>query len=71
MYRLCLMIGLSLGLLGCSGPCDRLAESACEHAGEDSEHCAWIQERASRASPEDRRACQVALDLVTELEKVR
>ena len=72
MRRLNLLFALSLlGLGACAHPCDTLADKACKTAGESSQECKQIRERADHPSPDDRRACEVALDLVGELEKVR
>ena len=65
------VIVFMLGLVGCSGPCEQLADQACENAGEGSEACTWIRERASRASRDDKRACAVAVELVESLAKAR
>ena len=63
---------LAACLLGsCASPCEKLAEVACETAGESSEECRALREGAKRASAEDKRACEVALELVESLEKVR
>jgi hypothetical protein len=60
-----------LALMGCTGPCEELASIACGNAGDTSDTCTWIQERAGEASNADKRACRVALELIATLEKVR
>ena len=62
---------LSLASWGCSNPCAAIAETACKTAGAESEECQHLEMLASNASSEDRRACQVALELVESLEKVQ
>lgn len=63
-----LVLGV-LWLTGCSKPCGELADHACERAGEGSETCLAIREKASKASSEDQRACRKALDMVETLGK--
>ncbi len=55
----------------CGNPCTDIAESACAIAGAESEECTRLQKLAARASSEDLRACEVALNLVDSLEKVQ
>lgn len=57
--------------VGCAGPCDDLVEVGCENAGQESPSCKRLRERAERVSPDDKRACSVALELVENLEKAR
>ncbi|MGB0590098.1 MAG: hypothetical protein ACPGU1_10505 [Myxococcota bacterium] len=56
---------------GCANPCAVIAEKACATAGSESEECTRLQTMASRASTEERRSCEVALNLVESLEKVQ
>ncbi|MEE2779851.1 MAG: hypothetical protein VYE15_04950 [Myxococcota bacterium] len=60
-----------LALTACTGPCEELAEITCGNAGDESESCVWIEERASQATNHDKRACKVALELVANLEKAK
>lgn len=55
----------------CANPCEVIAEKACATAGAESEECTRLQAIASRASTEERRSCEVALNLVESLEKVQ
>lgn len=64
-----LAMGLTLG--ACSNPCATVADKACASAGEASEECTRLRTVASRASTEERRSCEVALNLVESLEKVQ
>lgn len=57
--------------IGCDGPCDELVEVGCENAGQESPACERLRDRAERVSPDDKRACKVALSLVENLEKAR
>lgn len=59
------------GAGGCSSPCQDIAEIACRTAGEGSAECKAVRDKAARATSEDREACEVALELVESLEKVR
>jgi hypothetical protein len=68
---LALLLWALVACAGCAGPCDELAEVGCAHAGETSEACAALRERAERVSTDDKRACSVALALVETLEKAR
>ena len=56
---------------GCSNPCATIADKACETAGDESEECTRLRQVADRASTEERRSCEVALNLVESLEKVQ
>ncbi|MGM0577257.1 MAG: hypothetical protein ACQEXJ_16140 [Myxococcota bacterium] len=56
-------------LAACGGPCDDLADKTCAVASESSDECKAIRARAEEASAEDRRSCEVALELVESLEK--
>ena len=56
---------------GCSNSCDELVAVGCEYAGEQSDSCTRLRERADRVSADDKRACAVALSLVETLEKAR
>ena len=58
-------------MVACGNPCTEIAVSACATAGSDSEECQRLEKLAARASAEDRRACEVALNLVDSLEKVQ
>ena len=58
-------------MAGCANPCATIAEKACATAGQDSEECTRLQAMAARASTEERRSCEVALNLVDSLEKVQ
>ena len=71
MIRVAVILLGVLWLGGCVGPCEELANQACDHAGADSETCAWIQERADRATRNDKRACAVAVELVESLAKAK
>lgn len=66
---LILAVALAASAVGCSKPCDELAANACERAGESSETCQTIKEKATKASSEDQRACKKALDMVETLSK--
>ena len=70
---LLLSAALILGsfVAGCSHDCEAYAAEACEIAGEDSETCRQLRERASRVSAADLRACTLALELVEKFKKVR
>jgi hypothetical protein len=65
------LIAIGFLVTGCSHECETYAEAACENAGEDSETCRQIRERASHASAADLRACELALGLVEKFKKVR
>lgn len=68
--RWALMLGaLTLAAPGCGKPCEDLADHACERAGEGSETCLTIRDKAGKASSEDQRACRKALDMVVTLGK--
>ena len=71
LLRFLLLILSLLALTACTGPCEELAEISCENAGDSSEACSWITERAGQATNHDKRACKVALELVAELEKAK
>lgn len=63
---------LSLVVLsGCGNPCEELADLSCTTSGEDSAECKTIREKAGKASSEDKRACDSALELVKSLERPR
>ncbi len=70
-------MALALGLFavpqlaGCESPCDQIAGIACEVAGEASEECTRLRDKAGRASADDKEACTVALEVYESLEKVR
>lgn len=66
---LVLAFALAVPTAGCGKPCDELADNACERAGEGSETCQTIRDKASKASSEDQRACKKALDMVETLSK--
>jgi hypothetical protein len=55
----------------CANPCAVIADKACATAGAESEECTRLQTMATRASTEERRSCEVALNLVESLEKVQ
>ena len=65
------LFSLALFAVGCAGPCDELVEVGCENAGPESPSCQRLRDRAERVSPDDKRACSVALALVENLEKAR
>ena len=70
--RSLLTILLASMLMGaCSNPCAEIAKTACANAGTESEECKRLEKLASHASTQDRRACEVALNLVESLEKVQ
>lgn len=70
--RSLLTILLATLLMGaCSNPCAEIAETACANAGAQSEECKRLEQLASHASTEERRACEVARNLVESLEKVQ
>ena len=71
MFRVIFLLILLSALTACTGPCEELAEITCENAGGESESCVWIEERASQATNDDKRACKVALELVANLEKAK
>lgn len=58
-------------ITGCGNPCEDLAEITCKTAGEGTEECKNIREKAGKASSEDKRACESALELVKSLERPR
>ena len=66
-----LALASTLALSACSNPCATVADKACANAGEASEECTRLRKVASRASTEERRSCEVALNLVESLEKVQ
>ena len=70
-FPVCAAFLLAMFLVGCAGPCDELVEVGCENAGPESAECKRLRERAERVSPDDKRACKVALALVENLEKAR
>ena len=61
----------AFALVGCANPCATIADKACASAGAESEECTRLQTIAARASTEERRSCEVALNLVESLEKVQ
>ena len=58
-------------IAACANPCVQIAEVTCATAGADSDECARIEQLAAHASADDRRACEVAVNLVESLEKVQ
>ena len=60
-----------LTISACGNPCVEIAEVTCATAGADSDECARIEKLAAHASADDRRACEVAVNLVESLEKVQ
>lgn len=56
---------------GCANPCAVIADKSCATAGAESEECVRLQTMAGHASTEERRSCEVALNLVESLEKVQ
>jgi len=71
LLRVLLLFVALIALTACSGPCEELAEITCGTSGAESESCTWIQDRASQATNDDKRACKVALELVATLEKAK
>ena len=66
-----LTLMMALMVSGCSNPCATIADKACANAGAESSECTRLQKVAARASTEERRSCEVALNLVESLEKVQ
>lgn len=66
-----LILWAAAALTACGSSCDDLADVACEAAGAESEECVQVRDKASKASSDDQRACEVALALVESLEKAR
>ncbi len=51
-------------LTGCSDECTELADIACEKAGEQSEECKRLRQRAESTTLDDKRICAKALAVV-------
>ena len=64
-------IVLAVGFIGCSGPCDELADKTCRQLGENDELCHKL--RAIAASPRhgEAQACEAGNTFVHELRKAR
>lgn len=60
-------VGLAMILAACSSPCDKIAERTCAAKGESTSACTELRAKAARATPDDRRACEQALDLADRL----
>jgi len=60
------ILALSGPIAGCSDDCQKLADIACQKAGEDSEECKKVREQAATPSAEDKEACSLALKVVDE-----
>ena len=72
--RRAVLILMAISLMmagGCAKPCDELADRACERAGDGSETCAKIRDKAKKANSEDQRACRKGLEMVETLSKNR
>lgn len=52
---------------GCSSPCGRLADRACEREGEKSRACQDVRRSASRAGDEEQGYCRTALAVISAL----
>ena len=53
-----MLFTLKLGALaGCSDECTELANLACEKAGEQSDECKKLRQRAESTSLDDKRIC--------------
>jgi hypothetical protein len=62
---LAVLIPLQLATLtGCSDECNELADLACEKAGEQSDECKKLRQRADSTSLDDKRICAKALAVV-------
>jgi len=61
-----LAISLSGPLAACSDDCQKLADIACQKAGEASDECKKMREQAGSPSAEDKEACTLALKVVDE-----
>jgi len=61
-----LALVLPTGLTACGDDCKTLSNITCSRAGEDSDECQRIRERAERPSAEDRRACSLVLGIVND-----
>ncbi len=57
------------GVMGCSNPCRDLANFVCKRAGAQDDDCVRLRKRADQAGPDDRKACEQALEVVKSLSK--
>jgi hypothetical protein len=69
-----LILGLICGMwlvfsMGCSKPCDDLAERVCEKSGGQSDECVKASAQASEANTDEQRACGRVMDMVETLSK--
>ena len=51
-------------LTGCSDECTELADLGCSKAGEQSDECKKLRQRADSANNDDKRICAKALSVV-------
>ena len=67
--KVLLLMVLCLSLVGCSKPCDNLADRVCEKAGVQSEECTKASVQAKEARTDEQRACRRVMDMVETLSK--
>jgi len=59
-----LLLVLVLASVGCTRPCDRLAERTCERRGASSQECLEMKNLAGRSGDEDQAHCREALSIL-------
>ena len=64
-----LTVGWLAIAMGCSKPCDDLAERVCEKSGGQSDECTKASAQASEANTDDQRACGRVMDMVETLSR--
>lgn len=63
------IVALTFAFAACGNPCNELADLTCEAAGEQSLDCDQIRKKAEEATDEDKRACEIGLKLVKDLDR--